>query len=119
MVGCIHVRVRDPTDPYRGIHPCRIVLHLRSVALTSEELVLDQLTPQELFKKANEIARKKFTRAGLLKIMEANSKRCPVCGSPVFYAPRAPEDSSKYACSDIDCVNAHGIVDFGMEKEEE
>lgn len=80
------------------------------------------MTPEELFKKANEVARKKFTRAGLLKIMRENEekeKTCPVCGNPVFYAPNAPEDSSKYGCSDIDCVNAHGIVEYGMPKEKE
>lgn len=51
--------------------------------------------------------------------MEANGRRCPACGKPVFYAPYAPEDSSRYACSDIECVNAHGIVDWGMPEEKE
>jgi hypothetical protein len=49
--------------------------------------------------------------------MEANNKRCPVCEKPVFFALHAPQDSTLYACSDIDCVNAHGIVDWGMPKE--
>lgn len=40
-------------------------------------------------------------------------RRCPVCGKPCYYAPNAPKDSSKFACQDIECVNAHGIVDFG------
>jgi hypothetical protein len=37
---------------------------------------------------------------------------CPVCDKPVFYAPRAPEDTAKQACSDLNCVNAHGIIHF-------
>jgi len=77
------------------------------------------MTPSDLFKSANLIARKKCTRAGLLKIMEANNKRCPVCEKPVFFALHAPQDSTLHACSDIDCVNAHGIVDWGMPKEKE
>ena len=43
----------------------------------------------------------------------SEDRRCPVCGKPCWYAPNAPKDSAKYACVDIECVNAHGLVDFG------
>lgn len=39
-------------------------------------------------------------------------RACPVCDKPLFYAPRAPEDTAKMACSDLNCVNAHGIVNW-------
>lgn len=38
------------------------------------------------------------------------SRTCFVCGKALFYAPYAPEDTAKQACSDPDCVNAHGII---------
>jgi hypothetical protein len=38
------------------------------------------------------------------------SKSCPVCTKPLFFAPYASEDSAKMACSDLNCVNAHGII---------
>lgn len=45
---------------------------------------------------------------------DPDEKACPVCDKPLFFAPRAPEDTAKQACSDINCVNAHGLVDFGL-----
>lgn len=40
---------------------------------------------------------------------------CPICGKDLIYwiAGR------KYSCSDVDCVNGHGMVDWGNLKENE
>jgi hypothetical protein len=40
---------------------------------------------------------------------------CPVCNKPLFFAPRAPQDISKQACSDPICINAHGIISWGLD----
>lgn len=42
-------------------------------------------------------------------------KPCPVCDKPLFFAPRAPQDTAKQACSDPDCINAHGIISWGLD----
>lgn len=52
------------------------------------------MTPEELFKKSNEIARKKFTRAGLLKIMRENEEkeRMAIRTEEEFLATLTPDD---------------------------
>lgn len=34
---------------------------------------------------------------------------CPACFKPLYHAPNAPKDSAKWACSDPECENAHGL----------
>lgn len=41
---------------------------------------------------------------------------CPACSKPLFFAPNAPEDSAKKACSDLNCVNAHGITHTAIDR---
>ena len=36
---------------------------------------MKKLTPEELYRMANQVARRRFTRAGLLKIMRENEEK--------------------------------------------
>lgn len=41
-------------------------------------------------------------------------RTCPLDGKPLLYAPYVLDGFDKVACSDPECANAHGMVDWGL-----